>query len=336
MQDFVHHGLRSGAAGLALACLLLQGCSTYRALDRGADVPWAKSGQLASADGMSVRPAGRFTGAELSGDQHRVVRGDRLSTLARAYGVSVHALADANALEPPYVIYVGQVLQLPGRGEAERPAPTSRTADGGYRVRSGDTLSNLAHRFGVPMRRLAAVNHIEAPYRLEIGQSLQVPRARTVEVAARSEAPARSENPEALPPLSSDGFLWPVNGKVVGTFGAGEDGQMRAGIDIAAREGTPVLAAQDGIVVYADDGIRGYGRLVLIRHADDYISTYAHNSVLLVEVGDKVRRGQVIARVGATGDVADSRLHFELRKGRKPIDPESLLVGRPTEVASSS
>jgi murein DD-endopeptidase MepM/ murein hydrolase activator NlpD len=335
MQHFLHHRLWSGAAGLALACLLVQGCSIYRPLGRGADVPWAKTGQLASADAMGIRLAGGLSVAQLSGRQHLVVKGDRLSTLARAYGVGVHALADANGLAPPYVIYVGQVLQIPERGDAAPPT-VALGADDGYRVRPGDTLSGLAHRFDVSMVELAAVNELAPPYRLEIGQPLRVPQSSVVQVAVRSERRSAPKAADGLPPLSGDGFLWPVNGKLIGAFGEAEDGQMRAGIDIAARKGTPVLAAEDGIVLYADDGVRGYGQLVLIRHDDDYITTYAHNSALLVEVGETVRRGQVIARVGDSGDVADSQLHFELRKGREPIDPETMLVGRPTEVASSS
>jgi murein DD-endopeptidase MepM/ murein hydrolase activator NlpD len=87
-----------------------------------------------------------------------------------------------------------------------------------------------------------------------------------------------------------------------------------------------VLAAQDGIVAYAGSGIRGYGEMILLRHDQGYITTYAHNASVLVEVGDVVRRGQVIARVGDSGDATQSMLHFELRKGRQPIDPETRLV----------
>ena len=107
---------------------------------------------------------------------------------------------------------------------------------------------------------------------------------------------------------------------MIGGFGPIGPGQRRDGIDIAAREGAPVLAAEDGIVAYAGDGIRTLGRLILIRHDEGYITTYAHNAALLVEAGDAVARGQVIARVGSTGDVTRSQLHFEIRKGRKPID----------------
>jgi murein DD-endopeptidase MepM/ murein hydrolase activator NlpD len=96
-----------------------------------------------------------------------------------------------------------------------------------------------------------------------------------------------------------------------------------------------VLAAQDGIVAYAGDGIRGYGQMVLLRHDQDYITTYAHNATLLVTAGDIVRRGQVIARVGDSGDATQSMLHFELRKGRKPIDPQTRLVHDSRALASA-
>jgi lipoprotein NlpD len=96
-----------------------------------------------------------------------------------------------------------------------------------------------------------------------------------------------------------------------------------------------VLAAQDGIVAYAGDGIPSYGQMILLRHDQGYITTYAHNATLLVDVGDMVQRGQVIARVGDSGDAAQTMLYFELRKGRKPIDPQTRLVHDGTTLAST-
>jgi murein DD-endopeptidase MepM/ murein hydrolase activator NlpD len=147
-------------------------------------------------------------------------------------------------------------------------------------------------------------------------------------------APPASARGKA-PPLSGQGFLWPVNGKVIGGFGPIGAGQRRDGIDIAAREGAPVLAAEDGIVAFAGEGIRTLGRLILIRHDEGYITTYAHNAALLVEAGTTVGRGQVIARVGSSGDAPRPLLHFEIRKGRQPLDPETVLVHAPTAVAST-
>jgi murein DD-endopeptidase MepM/ murein hydrolase activator NlpD len=265
----------------------------------------------------AVVPAVQPAVAPEQATQHRVASGDRLGALAQAYGVSLEALARANALSPPYVVYVGQVLQVPSGAKA---APVR------YVVRQGDTLSGIAGRFDVAVADVAASNGIASPYRLSVGQSLKIPGEQTARAV-----------PDAAPPrLTGRGFLWPVSGKVIGGFGVTANGQHRNGINIAARKGAPVVASEDGIVVYASDGIDGYGRMVLVRHDEGYITTYAHNASLLVEVGDVVRRGQVIARVGDTGDVSTSQLHFELRRGTKPINPEAVLVRDATAVASTS
>jgi murein DD-endopeptidase MepM/ murein hydrolase activator NlpD len=205
-----------------------------------------------------------------------------------------------------------------------------------YVVQRGDTLSSIANRIDVPLVRLAAANALASPYPVYAGQKLRIPGAD--EVVIKPAPPKKAlalAVPGKAPPLSGRGFLWPVNGKVIGGFGPTGAGQRRDGIDIAAREGAPVLAAEDGVVAFAGDGIRTLGRLILIRHAEGYITTYAHNAALLVEAGAVVERGQVIARVGATGDAPRPLLHFEIRKGRQPLDPEAILVREPTTVAST-
>jgi murein DD-endopeptidase MepM/ murein hydrolase activator NlpD len=127
------------------------------------------------------------------------------------------------------------------------------------------------------------------------------------------------------PPRGSGKFLWPVNGKVVSAYGVKEGGQHNDGINIAAPLGTPVRAADNGVVAYAGNELRGFGNLLLIRHADGWVSAYAHCDALLVKRGDQVKRGQVIARVGQTGAVSSPQLHFELRKGGTAVDPTSEL-----------
>jgi murein DD-endopeptidase MepM/ murein hydrolase activator NlpD len=154
-----------------------------------------------------------------------------------------------------------------------------------------------------------------------------------IERNARSGTSPSEPTPVVPPPLKDADFLWPVSGEVIGSFGPIDQWRRRNGIDIAARRGTRVLAAQDGIVAYAGDVIREYGQMILLRHDQGYITIYAHNAALLVGVGDVVRRGQVIARVGDSGDTNRSMLYLELRKGRTPIDPQTRLVHDGTAVA---
>jgi murein DD-endopeptidase MepM/ murein hydrolase activator NlpD len=166
------------------------------------------------------------------------------------------------------------------------------------------------------------------------------PPASSAPVAPASVAPAPvAPVPEAPPPQeavvrpdqppavgehrapSAPIFFWPVRGRVVSGFGGGAGGTQNDGINIAAPAGTPVSAADSGTVAYAGNELRGFGNLVLIKHADGWVSAYAHNQTLLVKKGDKVRRGQPIAQVGATGSVGDPQLHFELRRGTRALDP---------------
>jgi murein DD-endopeptidase MepM/ murein hydrolase activator NlpD len=122
-------------------------------------------------------------------------------------------------------------------------------------------------------------------------------------------------------------FVWPVQGKVIGAFGSSTEGMKNDGINIAAPTGAPVVASADGTVAYAGNELRGFGNMILIRHDGGYVTAYAHNASLLVKKGDKVKRGQTIARVGQTGAVFGPQLHFEIRKGTQPVDPMSFLGG---------
>jgi len=116
-------------------------------------------------------------------------------------------------------------------------------------------------------------------------------------------------------------FTWPVSGKIISTFGPAAGGTHNDGINIQAPEGTTVAAAETGVVAYAGNELRGFGNLLLVKHDGGWVTAYAHNQVLLVKKGDKVRRGQAIARVGSTGGVSGPQLHFELRSGTKAVDP---------------
>jgi lipoprotein NlpD len=138
------------------------------------------------------------------------------------------------------------------------------------------------------------------------------------------------KTPPAVKPLpptqrSASGWIWPTNGAVIGRFSS--NGSLNKGIDIAGELGQPVLAASDGSVVYAGSGLRGYGELVIIKHSDTYVSAYGHNRRLLVQEGQKVKAGQNIAEMGSTG-TDRVKLHFEVRRQGKPVDPLQYLPRR--------
>jgi murein DD-endopeptidase MepM/ murein hydrolase activator NlpD len=130
--------------------------------------------------------------------------------------------------------------------------------------------------------------------------------------------PARTPRP---PARAAHAFAWPVSGTVISRFGGKADGSRNDGINVAAPRGTPITAAENGVVVYAGNELKGFGNLLLVKHADDWMTAYAHTELLTVKKGDTVRRGQTIGRVGSSGNVTAPQLHFEIRRGSKAVDP---------------
>ena len=339
-------------AAFVVVGLLVTGCTHYRPLDRGAKVPWAKA--LSSSQG-----------GQIGDDRYRVGKGDSLSRIAHRYGVRMRTLAAANNIDEPYVLYPGEVLRIPPDAPmpSRRPEPptTSRIAEAelapvdeksaraasnsqarqaeiesaarrGKRhvVASGESLSIIAARHGLRIGDLVASNDIEPPYEIAAGQTLFIPISEREFSDARRPASERSSaSMDPPPPLSREGFLWPVNGDLIGNFEENRANGRSGGVTIAARKGTPVRAADNGVVAYAGEALSGYGRMVMVRHAEGYVTLYAHNERLRVREGDIVRRGETIAEVGDSGDVRESQLHFELRKGTAPIDPAGVLAGLP-------
>ena len=152
---------------------------------------------------------------------------------------------------------------------------------------------------------------------------------------AVQNAPVAKEEPRttetvvkaAEPSGAMPSFRWPVRGRLIAGFGSKPDGTQNDGINLAVPEGTPIKAADDGVVVYAGNELKGYGNLVLIQHTNGFVTAYAHASELMVKRGDTVKRGQVIAHAGQTGNVTSPQLHFEIRKGSTPVDPTQYLGG---------
>jgi murein DD-endopeptidase MepM/ murein hydrolase activator NlpD len=239
------------------------------------------------------------------------------------------------------------------------PAPAASPPGNGsvHVVAAGDTLSKIAHRYHKSVNEIAKANNIQPTATLNVGDRLTIPGAQPSPVKASASPPAAPAKPvasaapkEAEPAqnanvvaptdqLDKDAaklaegtgavpkFRWPANGRVIAGYGPTTNGQQNDGINIALPENTPVKAAEDGVVAYAGNELKGYGNLVLVRHPNGYVTAYAHTKELLVKRGDQVKRGQVIARSGQTGNVNAPQLHFEIRKGASPLDPTRFLNG---------
>jgi murein DD-endopeptidase MepM/ murein hydrolase activator NlpD len=225
-------------------------------------------------------------------------------------------------------------------------------------VAPGETLSKISRLYGKPVGEIAKANNLGASTRLNVGDRLVIPGVRSSaiksQVPAVAEAkPVPSPAPESTDTLQSASifapasdtspangsaktadetgalpkFRWPANGRVISGFGPMTNGQQNDGINIAVPENTPIKAAEDGVVAYAGNELKGYGNLVLVRHSNGFVTAYAHAKELLVKRGDQVKRGQVIARSGQSGNVNAPQLHFEVRKGASPLDPTRFLSG---------
>ena len=271
--------------------------------------------------------------AETGETLYRVQAGDTASAIARRFDLPLATMAAYNGLAPPYHLRVGQTLKVP---------PQRR-----HRVAEGDTVYGLAVRYDSDLIRLVQLNNLAPPYTVTPGQVLLIPdkadvRGGHIVTAAPEDAvpstpdelraagpaeavpdrkPAKRSKIPAPPPLTGDTFSWPVEGRVILGFGPRGGGQQNDGINIAAPRGTPVRAAESGVVAYSGNELRGFGNLVLIKHQDGWTTAYAHVEEVRVVRGDMVKRGDVIGRVGTTGNVDRPQLHFEVRQGARAVDP---------------
>ncbi|TNE42221.1 MAG: M23 family metallopeptidase [Alphaproteobacteria bacterium] len=288
------------------------------------------------AMGRNIQLADAGAGAD-ERDQDRVVvrKGDTLYSIARAHNVDVQTLIDLNGLAAPYHLREGQTLRI----------PVVRS----HVVEHGETIYSISKSYNVDMASLALMNNIEPPYTISVGQELRLPGTEAGTVGWDSQmagAPSLDEGDmiiadpdrykaqigtadEAYNTGPDNGrFLRPVSGRLISTFGKKNGGQQNDGINVAAPEGAPIFAADDGVVTYTGNELRGYGNLILIKHADGWVSAYAHIQRFRVARGDQIRRGQHIADVGQTGNVTSPQLHFELRDGVNPVNPVHYLSTR--------
>ena len=203
------------------------------------------------------------------------------------------------------------------------PAPPSKPAHGVHHVvKAGENLYRIGKAYDIGYEELARVNGIKDASQIRVGQKIFIPDAtQSLRVGIITPTELSSPGPRSpeAPELADKGFIWPVNGIIHSNFGP-RGASAHDGIDIGAPQGTPIRAIERGEVIYSDQ-LRGYGKIVIVRHADGFVSVYAHNEANLVREGQIVSRGDILGRVGSTGRVTGPHLHFEIRKNNSAQDP---------------
>ncbi len=249
---------------------------------------------------------------------HVVAPGETLMGLSRRYQKPVVAIARANNISPQAHLKIGDRITIPGMRNG--PAPR--------------TVARAKASAPKPVRMASVAKpHMPAPVAHKTSRAVTKGTA-TVPVQHANIARAGNPAPAGLKSVrkaeatgSIPSFRWPVRGRIVTGFGPKTNGQQNDGINLSVPEGTPVKAAEDGVVAYAGNELKGYGNLVLVRHPGGYVTAYAHARELMVKRGDPIKRGQVIAKSGQTGNVSSPQLHFEIRKGAAPVNPMQYLNG---------
>ena len=277
---------------------------------------------------------------------YTVQPGDTLFGVAHKSGTTVAVLAALNGLTPTAALQAGETLRLTGSPAktvaAATPAKMMPQQLGappkplGTLVLKGSQGNQIDQATpGAPKIQLASpADTAESGSQISMNTpkvlvppSIPVaPQASDVATPMNASANAIDDAADAA---STDGkqFRWPVRGRIISGFGTKANGERNDGINLAVPAGTSVKSVEAGTVIYAGNELEGYGNLVLIRHAGGWVSAYAHNQDILVNRGDQVRRGQVIAHAGMTGSVTSPQVHFELRMGAKPVNPLDYLAG---------
>jgi murein DD-endopeptidase MepM/ murein hydrolase activator NlpD len=289
--------------------------------------------------------------------QITVQRGQTLTAIALDHHVKKAAIIAANQLKPPYELKAGTRLIIPDSGSppaqmAAVPTPESQRVAAAPLPPPPASAASAQRPPALPPPPSAAtapdIVPLDGPPPKEMAASAQsrqpppVPATSTTAASGSPPSVLPPRNPAAALPLpgeasaaepvaaSSGRFAWPVQGRILANYGAATNGGRNDGINIAAPRGTPVRSIDAGTIAYVGNEVKGYGNLVLVKHDNGWISAYAHLDDPTVKVGDKVASGQTIAKVGESGGVGQPQLHFELRRGKKPVDPREFLAPTPS------
>ncbi|MBP7710083.1 MAG: M23 family metallopeptidase [Rickettsiales bacterium] len=256
--------------------------------------------------------------APLKNNQIEVVSGDTIFGISKKTGVPLRDLIKQNNLTPPYNLEVGDRLSIPSANYHE--------------VKQGETLYAISRTYNMKINQLIEINELKEPYSVKAGDRIKISKENKEQQPSRnlkpSQKPAEAEQKVGVVDKVLDKFnkfSWPLRGTIISKFGPKSGGLYNDGINIKAKEGAEVKASEDGIVAYVGNELKGYGNLVIVKHSGGWITAYAHLSKASVTRGAKVKKGQKIGAVGATGNVTSPQLYFGLRKGRDAVNPLNYL-----------
>ncbi len=338
--SFVHYGQSGGAQSVGMHTVL-SGDTVYNVAQRynlalqdvinanGLQAPYA----LKSGTRLKLTPPQSYKAKE----------GDTIESVSRMFSTSASQLTRLNKLHAPYKLAEGQSLRLPPSIKsapplwtsemlAKREAAERRLAASRPKPASG-RMPEPAYQEPVEMSAVAPAA-VEREILSSPGPVMAEPLGAPpmpVATAAPMTISAPSQKAVAVasttvPARAGSKFIWPVDGPVISGYGPKADGRSNDGINIKAATGTPVHAAENGVVVYSGSELNGYGNLVLIRHADRWMTAYGHLDSVVASKGMTVSRGQTIGTVGTTGSVDGPQLHFEIRRGTEALNPEPYLA----------
>lgn len=203
----------------------------------------------------------------------------------------------------------------------EKPSPPQGEKGVYHVVERHQTLYRICKTYGVDIKKIASLNGIVDQTKIQVGQRIFIPGAKKIlKVEIVIDDVVTEPDEKVRIAYKKLDFIWPVGGKIVDVFQESE-GKRHQGIDIASTLGTPIMASNAGKVIYSNNTIKGYGNLIILRHSEEFVTVYAHNQINLVEEGIWVSKGQIIGKVGQTGNATGPHLHFEIRRNSKAVDP---------------
>ena len=246
---------------------------------------------------------------------HIVKRGENLYLISKKFSISIDEIIKENNIKSPFKIFPNQKLILPKKKI--------------YTVIKGDTLYSISRKFNVDKYNLSKLNNLKTINIIYVGQKLIIPNySRTIKSKGDlgSDKITKQKNTKINQKKNKTIFMWPVRGKIILKYGMIKPGLHNDGINIAATNGEDVVASRQGKIIYAGNEIPGYGNLILIKHDKKWVTAYAHLSEITITKGAQVKRGEKIGSVGSSGRVNTSQLHFEIRKGKRALNPREYLL----------